>query len=129
MKLNSDERKFNALSRGIPILTIGSTFGAVFGGQKLLILSVIAFILSLIIFVKALQDASKTVRKRDELNHRFMHDYTCPICHRFSETSPTTCSFRTPTNAVSAAPNSSNKNLNKNINQTKINDYERLQQS
>ena len=83
MKLNSDERKFNALSRGIPILTIGSTFGAVFGGQKLLILSIIAFVLSLIIFIKALQAASKTVRKRDELNHRFMHDYTCPICHRF----------------------------------------------
>ncbi|MBQ6653541.1 MAG: FHA domain-containing protein [Prevotella sp.] len=83
MKLNSDERKFNALSRGIPILTIGSTFGAVFGGQKLLILSVIAFVLSLIIFIKAMQDASKTVRKRDELNHRFMHDYTCPICRHF----------------------------------------------
>ena len=43
--LNKNERLFNSLGRGIPILTItGSVLGAMLGGQKVLIFSIIELV-------------------------------------------------------------------------------------
>ncbi len=83
MKLRSDEKLFNAIRGGIPILTIGSGIAAFYGGSRLVLPSIIALVLSVIIFIKALIDAKRIDKKRDNLNHQFMHDYTCPLCHKF----------------------------------------------
>lgn len=86
VKLQVDERKFNALRSATGLITmVAIALSIATGGRSAwyMLLYALAILISIVFFVKAYRDSSKTPQKRQELNHQFQHDYVCPHCGRF----------------------------------------------
>ena len=88
VKLQVDERKFNALRSATGLITmVAIALSIATGGRSAwyMLLYALAIIISIVFFVKAYRDSSKTPQKRQELNHQFQHDYVCPHCGRIKK--------------------------------------------
>jgi len=81
----------NVLRGGLPILTIGGVAAGYMmnkGGSRMVsgqmkYLYVVALLLMVVCFVKSFLDARRIPKKREELNKKMLHDYSCPHCHYF----------------------------------------------
>ena len=91
VKLQVDERKFNALRSATGLITMAAiALSIATGGRSAwyMMLYTLAIIISLAFFVKAYRDSSKIPQKRQELSHHFQRDYVCPHCGRFLGNQP-----------------------------------------
>lgn len=91
VKLQVDERKFNALRSATGLITmVAIALSIATGGRSAwyMLLYALAIIISLVFLVKAYRDSSKIPQKRQELNHQFQRDYVCPHCGRFLGNQP-----------------------------------------
>lgn len=91
VKLQIDERKFNALRSATGLITmVAIALSIATGGRSAwyMALYAVAILISIAFFVKAYMDSSKVPQKRQTLNHQFQHDYVCPHCGRFLGNQP-----------------------------------------
>lgn len=91
VKLQVDERKFNALRSATGLITmVAIALSIATGGRSAwyMLLYALAILISIVFFVKAYRDSSKIPQKRQELSHQFQRDYVCPHCGRFLGNQP-----------------------------------------
>ena len=91
VKLQVDERKFNALRSATGLITmVAIALSIATGGRSAwyMLLYALAILISIVFFVKAYRDSSKSPQKRQELSHQFQRDYVCPHCGRFLGNQP-----------------------------------------
>ena len=91
VKLQVDERKFNALRSATGLITmVAIALSIATGGRSVwyMLLYALAILISIVFFVKAYKDSSKIPQKRQELSHQFQRDYVCPHCGRFLGNQP-----------------------------------------
>ncbi len=91
-KLQREQTIINLLRGGVPILTLGAMAISYTMGreneavQELLPpVYVIAVILNVLLLLKCFRDTKAMPKKRENLNKKFLHEYTCPGegCHYF----------------------------------------------
>lgn len=91
VKLQVDERKFNALRSATGLITMVAIALSIATGGKsawYMLLYALAILISIAFFIKAYRDSSKIPQKRQELSHQFQRDYVCPHCGRFLGNQP-----------------------------------------
>lgn len=91
VKLQIDERRFNALRSATGLITmIAIALSIATGGRSVwyMALYAIAILVSIAFFVKAYMDSSKVPEERQALTNQFQHDYVCPHCGRFLGNQP-----------------------------------------
>ena len=91
VKLQVDERKFNALRSATGLITmVAIALSIATGGRSAwyMLLYALAILISIAFFIKAYRDSSKIPQKRQELSHQFQRDYVCPHCGRFLGNQP-----------------------------------------
>lgn len=91
-KLEREKTIINLLRGAIPILTLGATaIGYTIGRDNEVVQNLLprafvtAVILNILLLLKSFRDIKVMAAKREALNKKFLHDYTCPGegCHYF----------------------------------------------
>ncbi len=86
LKITIDTGKFNALRSVTGLITmLAIALSIAYGGRNkwYLVLYGLAIVISVIFFIKAYRDSSKSPQKRRELIKQFERDYVCPNCGHF----------------------------------------------
>lgn len=93
-KLQRSQTMINVYRGGIPLLTIGGVALSMLASKNnpdsnfaslMPAIYAVAAVLMAAFFAKSFIDAKRMPKKRDELNKKFIHDYTCPTpgCNYF----------------------------------------------
>ena len=83
LSLTKSQARINVIRGGVGVLTLGSSLPMMMGGERLVWPFAIAIVIMIATFIKGWIDSSKVTHQRDEMNHQFMKDYTCPNCRHF----------------------------------------------